>query len=62
MRIDIFEHLIFRLCIIKPFENLEGVITAITQSKRGTELQVRYFINGEYKSDWFYDFDIELKN
>lgn len=52
--------IIYKNCIIKPFENLEGKIIAITQSKRGTELQVRYFLNGEYKIEWFFDFDIEL--
>lgn len=53
--------LIFRQCVIKPFENLEGVIVGLNQSKKGTELQVRYFLNGEYKLEWFFDFDIELK-
>ena len=59
MNIPINE-LVFKPCIIKPFENLDGMIVALNQSKKGTELQVRYFLNGEYKLDWFYDFDIEL--
>lgn len=53
---------IFKDCIIKPFENLEGKIVALNQSKKGTELQVRYYLNGEYKLEWFFDFDIELIN
>jgi hypothetical protein len=58
MNIEISE-LLFKPCKIKPFEDLEGVITALNQSKKGTELQVRYFLNGDYKTDWFFDFDIE---
>ncbi len=52
--------LIYKKCKILPFENLDGVITAINQSKLGTELQVRYFLDGEYRKEWFCDFDIEL--
>lgn len=53
--------LIYKDCIIIPFENLEGKIIAITQSKRGTEFEVRYFLGGEYKVECFFDFDLELK-
>ena len=52
--------IIYKKCKILPFENLDGVIIAINQSKKGTELQVRYFLNGEYKLEWFFDFDIEM--
>lgn len=52
---------IYKDCVIIPFENLEGKIVAINQSKKGTEIQVRYFLNGEYKLEWFFDFDIELR-
>ena len=61
MNIEISE-ILFKPCHIIPFEYLEGVITALNQSKKGTELQVRYFLNGEYKTDWFFDFDIEMGN
>lgn len=61
MNIQISE-LIYKPCVIKPFENLQGVIVGLNQSKKGTELQVRYFLNGEYKLEWFFDFDIELKS
>ena len=53
---------IYKPCVIKPLDNLEGVIIALNQSKKGTELQVRYFINGEHRLEWFFDFDISLKS
>lgn len=46
--------LIYKDCIIIPFENLEGKIIAITQSKRETEFEVRYFFGGEYKVECFF--------
>ena len=52
---------IYKPCFIKPLDNLEGVIIALNQSKKGTELQIRYFINGEHRIEWFFDFDIVLK-
>lgn len=52
--------IIYKQCKIIPFENLQDVIIAINQSKYGTELQVRYFWNGEYRKEWFPDFDIDL--
>lgn len=54
--------IIYKKCKIVPFENLDGVIIAMNQSKEGTELQVRYFLNGAYKKEWFFDFDVELVN
>lgn len=51
--------LLFKPCKIKPFIDLDGVIVGLNQSKRGTELQVRYFLNGDYRTEWFFDFDIE---
>ena len=53
--------IIYKPCLIKPLDDLEGVIVALNQSKKGTELQVRYFINGEHRLEWFFDFDIFLK-
>ena len=49
---------LFQPCEIVPLESLNGVIVAINFSKKGTELQVRYFIDGEYRVEWFYDFDL----
>lgn len=59
MNIEINE-VIYKNCLIVPFDNLQGKIIALNQSKKGTELQVRYFLHGEYKLEWFYDFDIEI--
>lgn len=61
MKIEI-NKILFKPCKIKPFEDLEGVIVALNQSKKGTELQVRYFLHGEHKIEWFFDFDIERVN
>ena len=36
------------------FENLEGKIIAITQSKRGTEFEVRYFFWRRVQSRMFF--------
>lgn len=52
--------LLYKKAKIVPFDNLEGVIVAINQSKKGTELQIRYFLNGEHRIEWFFDFDVEL--
>ena len=52
--------ILFKKCYITPFENLEGVIVGLNQSRKGTELQIRYFLNGEYRTEWFYDFDVEV--
>ena len=60
MNIPINE-LLYKTVKIIPFDDLSGVVVAINQSKKGTELQVRYFLNGEHLIEWFFDFDIELK-
>lgn len=52
--------LIYKDCKIVPFENQAGKIISVCYSKKGVELQVRYYMNGEHKLDWFFDFDIEL--
>lgn len=59
MNIEISKNLM-KPCKILPFENLEGIIVGENHSKEGVELQVRYFLHGEYKKEWFYDFDIEI--
>ena len=61
MNIEINE-ILYKPCLIKPLDDLEGVIIALNQSKKGTELQIRYFINGEHRLEWFFDFDIDLKD
>lgn len=48
-------------CIIKPFDDLEGLIVAVKHDRCGSEILVRYILYGAMRMDWFYDFDIELK-
>lgn len=49
-----------RYCMIKAL-NIKGFITAITISRtREMEYNVRYFYNGEFKSEWLYDNEIEM--
>lgn len=61
MHIEITD-LMYKDCLIVPFENLEGKIVGLIQSHGATEIAVRYFLNGAYAIDNFYDFDIELKD
>lgn len=52
---------LYQDCKIKPLENQGGVITGIGLFHTGLQFKVRYFIDGQYKEEWFYDFDIELE-
>lgn len=52
---------LFKSCVIKPFDDLEGLIIAIKYDKCGAEVLVRYVLYGALRYDWFYDFDVELK-
>lgn len=47
-------------CSIVPLENQPGKITGISMFHTGLQFKVRYFIDGQYKEDWFYSFDIEI--
>lgn len=47
-------------CKITPLENQPGKITGISLFHTGLQFKVRYFIDGQYKEDWFYSFDIEI--
>jgi hypothetical protein len=49
-------------CIIKPLDDKEGLITAIRYDACKCMLQVRYFDFAGIRHDWFYDFELELKN
>jgi hypothetical protein len=57
-----FENLLYKDCFIVPFERLPGKIVAINISKKGVEYQVRYYLNGEYKLEWFFDFDLDFNS
>jgi hypothetical protein len=51
---------LFKHCIIKPLEQ-EGIITRIRYDRCGAELLVRYYTFGTVMHNWFYDFELELK-
>ena len=55
---DVIDDLINHDCEIKPFEYLKGTIIAIFITKKGIEYQVRYYMNGEQKTDYFFDWEI----
>lgn len=54
------DNLLFKDCYIEPFDNLQGKIIGINFSKMGITYQVRYFLNGEYRIDDFFEFDISI--
>ena len=51
---------LFRTCVIKPLEQ-EGLIVRIRYDRCGAELLVRYYTYGTVTHNWFYDFELELK-
>lgn len=55
-----YEKLINKPCEIMPFENLKGIILAIYITKKGVEYQVRYYLNGEQKTEYFFDWEIVI--
>lgn len=57
---EYLDSLLYCDCLILPFDNIEGKITAIHYNKNGVLYQVRYFMNGDYRIDDFFDFDIEI--
>lgn len=54
-----YEKLINTECKIKPLEDLKGTIIGIYINRKGTEYQVRYYFNGEQKTDYFFDWEIK---
>lgn len=52
---------LFQPCIIKPLDAQEGLIISINYNKNACEILVRYFMYGQVVQNWFYDFEIELK-
>ena len=54
--------ILFKECIIKPFDNLNGLILSVRYDRCGCEIYVRYVLHGMLRYNWFYDFDIEMKN
>lgn len=52
---------LFRYCIIKPLDDKEGMIIAIRYDACKCMLLVRYFDFAGIRHDWFYDFELDLK-
>lgn len=50
---------IYAKCKIKELEAV-GHITAVFITKRGVEYQVRYYIEGEQREQYFFDFEISI--
>ncbi len=55
-----YKDLINKSCKIIPFEMLEGTIIAVFITKKGVEYQVRYYLDGEQKTDYFFDWEISI--
>lgn len=55
-----YSELINRSCSIIPFEMLHGTIIAVFITKKGVEYQVRYYLDGEQKTDYFFDWEINV--
>lgn len=53
---------LFRKCTISPMEDKEGMIVAIRYDACKCMLLVRYFDFAGIRHDWFYDFELELKD
>lgn len=51
---------LYKDCLILPFENEEGKIVGVHLTKNGLVYSVRYFLNGDYRIEDFFDFDIEV--
>lgn len=60
-RPDTINSILFKNCIIKPLDDLEGLIIAVKYGKCETEILARYFLHGLAHYNWFFDFDIEFK-
>lgn len=54
-----FENCINMPCKIMPFENLKGIIIGVYITKKGIEYEVRYYMNGEQKTNYFFDWEID---
>ena len=55
-----YQNLIFKDCMIIPFENLKGTIIAVFITKKGVEYQVRYYADFEQKTEYFFEKEIEV--
>ena len=56
--VSLLEKILEKECYIKPFE-MKGTIIGIYMSKKGIEYQVRYYINAEQKTEYFFGWEIK---
>lgn len=52
---------LFQPCVIKKMDDHEGLIVSIKYNKCSSEVLVRYYAGLTVLHNWFYDFEIELK-
>lgn len=52
---------LFQPCVIKKMDDHEGLIVSIRYNKCSSEVLVRYYAGLSVIHNWFYDFEIELK-
>lgn len=60
MKITEVQDLFLRKAKIVPFEDIEGVITTLSYGIGGLQLNVRYYLDGQQKEDWFFPEELEL--
>lgn len=52
---------LFKPCIIKPMDDKEGIIVQLRYDACKCMILVRYFDFAGIRHDWFFDFELELK-
>ena len=52
---------LFKPCIIKPLDDKEGLIVQMRYDACKSMILVRYFDFAGIRHDWFFDFELELK-
>ena len=62
MKITEVQDLFLRKVEIVPFEDVEGTITTLTYGIGGLQLNVRYYLDGQQKEDWFFPEELIIKN
>ena len=62
MKIQEVQDLFLRKVEIVPFEDVEGVITTLTYGIGGLQLNVRYYLDGQQKEDWFFLEELIIKD
>ena len=53
---------LLRKCSIKPLDDKDGLIVAIRYDICYSMILVRYFDFAGIRHDWFYDFELDLKD